>query len=87
MYDNFDLIWRVMQTSKSVDKLMKSANSHQASVKISFKKHVMSNDIIKSEFCLEESCSSDDACDVYVLLHRVMEIFKANISRLSPFSV
>ena len=79
LYDNFDLIQRVLQTSENADELMKLANSLEAFVKSSFEKHIATCDTTRTKFLLEGADSSSVACDICTLLHRAMEYFKANV--------
>lgn len=79
LYDNFDLIRRVVQTSENADELMKLANSLEAFVKSSFEKHITKCDMTRTEFSLEGTGLSGDACDICSLPHRVMEYFKSNV--------
>jgi len=79
LYENVDLIRRVVQTSEKTDNLVELVNTIEAFVKSSFKQRIMNCDVTRPDFLLEGTALSCNDCDVCALLHRVIQYFKENV--------
>ena len=79
LYDNFDMIRRVVQKIKKTDDLIKLTNALEAFVKRIFEHHVTNCDITKTNFSLEGTSLYCNACDVCALPHRVIKYLKDNV--------